>query len=340
MDVTRLLAADELATGVHAFIHGLEGRPELNGVRVTIAGWVKDKQRWRCKRRDNGELLGVKADNLQRETDGKLPAQIFDAVTANDLDIVRAWLGSAGDVDAAVAAQQPNAGWTLLMCACHLGRVDCAAELLGRDADANARSHDGATALLVSLEHASIVHLLLEHRAHTHLRWVGPEAGKGDGASGLTPGTALENAEKLGLGAVAALLREHERVNPPLTAQRDVFELEAETLMHVLAAGLLAEQACMDEFKADERSRWTQERIRSAFADPADTAALSRRFARHGDARLDLEYWTRVAKAEIAFLSRRPRFKAISEKVGDELPGFYEHLQLMSTSAMTPSSFL
>jgi hypothetical protein len=73
-----------------------------------------------------------------------------------------------------------------------------------------------------------------------------------------------------------------------------------------------------------------QGRIRSAFADPADAAALSRRFSRHGDARLDLEHWERIAVAETVFLSRRPRFKQISEETSDELPGFMEQLQMMT----------
>jgi len=365
-NVNKLLADNELATGVNALIHGLGGRPELNGARVAITGWLNDKQRWRCKHVGTGELLAVKADNLQRETAGRLPQRIFDALAANELDFVRAWLSSGGDIDVGMPAQHVNAGWTLLMCACHLGRADCAAELLGRHADVNARSHDGATALLVSLKHPSVLRGLLECGAHTHLRWVGPASVDkggvvGGGGAVLVPGTALLNAEKLGLEEAAALLREHERAQPPTTAPpRDVFELEVEILTRVLAARLLADQAFMGDFKADERRAWTQVRrwtplrafegplmasdgplmtsdclphqgrIRSAFADPADAAALSRRFSRHGDARLDLEHWERIAVAETVFLSRRPRFKQISEETSDELPGFMEQLQMMT----------
>ena len=357
----KLLADNELATGVKALIHGLGGRPELNGARVAITGWLNDKQRWRCKHVGTGELLAVKVDNLQRETAGRLPQRIFDALVACELDFVRAWLSSGGDIDAGMPAQHVNAGWTLLMCACHLGRADCAAELLGRHADVNARSHGGATALLVSLKHPSVLRILLECGAHTHLRWVGPSAEKDDGGAVLVPGTALLNAEKLGLEEAAALLREHERAQPPTTAPpRDVFELEVEILARVLAARLLADQAFMGNFKEDERRAWTQVRnsvplrasdgplrasdgplmtsdclphqgrIRSAFADPADAAALSRRFSRHGDARLDLEHWERIAVAETVFLSRRSHFKQISEQTSDELPGFMEQLQMMT----------
>ena len=357
----KLLADNELATGVKALIHGLGGRPELNGARVAITGWLNDKQRWRCKHVGTGELLAVKVDNLQRETAGRLPQRIFDALVACELDFVRAWLSSGGDIDAGMPAQHVNAGWTLLMCACHLGRADCAAELLGRHADVNARSHGGATALLVSLKHPSVLRILLECGAHTHLRWVGPSAEKDDGGAVLVPGTALLNAEKLGLEEAAALLREHERAQPPTTAPpRDVFELEVEILARVLAARLLADQAFMGDFKEDERRAWTQVRnsvplrasdgplrasdgplmtsdclphqgrIRSAFADPADAAALSRRFSRHGDARLDLEHWERIAVAETVFLSRRSHFKQISEQTSDELPGFMEQLQMMT----------
>ena len=360
--LNKLLADNELATGVKALIHGLGGRPELNGTRVAITGWLNDKQRWRCKHVGTGELLAVKVDNLQRETAGRLPQRIFDALVACELDFVRAWLSSGGDIDAGMPAQHVNAGWTLLMCACHLGRADCAAELLGRHADVNARSHDGATALLVSLKHPSVLRSLLECGAHTHLRWVGPSSvEKGDGGAVLVPGTALLNAEKLGLEEAAALLREHERAQPPTTAPpRDVFELEVEILARVLAARLLADQAFMGDFKEDERRAWTQVRnsvplrasdgplrasdgplmtsdclphqgrIRSAFADPADAAALSRRFSRHGDARLDLEHWERIAVAETVFLSRRSHFKQISEQTSDELPGFMEQLQMMT----------
>ena len=358
---SKLLADNELATGVKALIHGLGGRPELNGARVAITGWLNDKQRWRCKHVGTGELLAVKVDNLQRETAGRLPQRIFDALVACELDFVRAWLSSGGDIDAGMPAQHVNAGWTLLMCACHLGRADCAAELLGRHADVNARSHGGATALLVSLKHPSVLRILLECGAHTHLRWVGPSAEKDDGGAVLVPGTALLNAEKLGLEEAAALLREHERAQPPTTAPpRDVFELEVEILARVLAARLLADQAFMGDFKEDERRAWTQVRnsvplrasdgplrasdgplmtsdclphqgrIRSAFADPADAAALSRRFSRHGDARLDLEHWERIAVAETVFLSRRSHFKQISEQTSDELPGFMEQLQMMT----------
>ena len=357
----KLLADNELATGVKALIHGLGGRPELNGARVAITGWLNDKQRWRCKHVGTGELLAVKVDNLQRETAGRLPQRIFDALVACELDFVRAWLSSGGDIDAGMPAHHVNAGWTLLMCACHLGRADCAAELLGRHADVNARSHGGATALLVSLKHPSVLRILLECGAHTHLRWVGPSAEKDDGGAVLVPGTALLNAEKLGLEEAAALLREHERAQPPTTAPpRDVFELEVEILARVLAARLLADQAFMGDFKEDERRAWTQVRnsvplrasdgplrasdgplmtsdclphqgrIRSAFADPADAAALSRRFSRHGDARLDLEHWERIAVAETVFLSRRSHFKQISEQTSDELPGFMEQLQMMT----------
>ena len=357
----KLLADNELATGVKALIHGLGGRPELNGARVAITGWLNDKQRWRCKHVGTGELLAVKVDNLQRETAGRLPQRIFDALVACELDFVRAWLSSGGDIDAGMPAQHVNAGWTLLMCACHLGRADCAAELLSRHADVNARSHGGATALLISLKHPSVLRILLECGAHTHLRWVGPSAEKDDGGAVLVPGTALLNAEKLGLEEAAALLREHERAQPPTTAPpRDVFELEVEILARVLAARLLADQAFMGDFKEDERRAWTQVRnsvplrasdgplrasdgplmtsdclphqgrIRSAFADPADAAALSRRFSRHGDARLDLEHWERIAVAETVFLSRRSHFKQISEQTSDELPGFMEQLQMMT----------
>jgi hypothetical protein len=41
----------------------LSGRAELNGRVVTLAGWVDDKQRWRCLLDDGGEV-GVRPTNL------------------------------------------------------------------------------------------------------------------------------------------------------------------------------------------------------------------------------------------------------------------------------------
>ena len=63
-----------------------------------------------------------------------------------------------------------------------------------------------------------------------------------------------------------------------------------------------------------------------AFAEPADAASLSHRFAKHGERRLELDVWLAVAKLETERLARNPKFKAIATEVSDTLPGMHEIL--------------
>merc|ERR1711907_143293 len=93
-----------------------------------------------------------------------------------------------------------------------------------------------------------------------------------------------------------------------------------------MAANLLAKQAEMGDFQMTERTRWTQNLIHKAFSDPLDAAALSRRFSRHGDNRLDLAVWSAISMIDVDALSRRPHFKKISMEVMDQLPGVAEFL--------------
>ena len=78
---------------------------------------------------------------------------------------------------------------------------------------------------------------------------------------------------------------------------------------------LLAQQAGLGDLCSSERRRWTQRAITSAFAEPADVAALSRRFGRHGERQLDVDVWTAIAKANSEHLAQSPRFREISLEV-------------------------
>jgi len=324
------ITSDASHAGGSALITDLASRAELNGTRVKLQRWVDDRERWRCKRKDTGEDLGLKLGNLTPEGTTLPPLLSAAAMdcTSGDLGLIRAWLGSGGDIEARLRSVPANLGETLLMCACWVGHTECLAELIRRGADVNARSDVGATALMASLRHPSVVQLLLEAGAHTHLRWVGP--GPTD-AYGLAAGTALDNAERLGHKESAALLRRHAVAADESAPRRDVFEQEREVLMKVLAADLLAKQARMGDAKKAERQEWIQQTISAAFADAADAASLSQRFARHADGRLDAGHWRTVAAAEADHLARQPRFKQVSTEICDKLPGFMEHLSSMAS---------
>jgi len=310
--------------GLGAVIVGLESRPELNGVRVELKRFLEEKQRWRVAHICTGEQFAVRADNLAREKEGLLPHEVQHASTsAATLDMVRAWLDSGGTIDAPANSAQDDTGSTLLMSACGAGQVDFAFELLGRVADVNARDFDGGTALMRSLHHLPLVTRLLDAGAQTHLRFGegrDPKApAEGDA---LSVGTALDNARRLGLADVAALLEQHASAAGGGAAPRDVYELENEMLMRVLSATLLCQQTGMaeNEFMDVERDRWLQKLIRTTFADAADAAALSRRFARHGAKQLDLSVWQSEAQSSM-YLAHRARFKEIAMEVSDQMPG-------------------
>ena len=89
---------------------------------------------------------------------------------------------------------------------------------------------------------------------------------------------------------------------------------------------MLAKQVKLGSYKAKERSQWLQEQIHAAFSDPADAAALSRRFAKHGDARLNVDVGCDVALLEADQLARRPEFKEHTMQLTDVLPGIAETL--------------
>lgn len=49
--------------GMTLTITGLAQQKDLNGQKVVLEEWVKDKERWRCKL-PNGEYVGVRPKNL------------------------------------------------------------------------------------------------------------------------------------------------------------------------------------------------------------------------------------------------------------------------------------
>ena len=300
---------------------GLSTRPEINGVRVDLQYWVADSQRWRVRRCDTGDQLGVKVGNLVRDVEFELPEHICTAVCTQDTETATAWLDSGGNIDAPSQLNQTEQqGATLLMLAARNGCSAFVAELLRRGADVNCRDYEGKTALIASLHDANMLRQLLEAGAQLHLQWAGTG---NDGWLGR--GTALEVAIYHKLSEAETLLRQHE---PDAGVQkfRDVYDLENELLTKVLAANMLEKQARLGDFMSTERVRWLQHLIKDAFADPIDVASLSRRIARHGSQQLELDVWSDVAKRETARLSRSPRFKAISMEVSNSLPGLTEFL--------------
>lgn len=103
-----------------------------------------------------------------------------------------------------------------------------------------------------------------------------------------------------------------------------MFELEQDTLMRCLAAIVLARQAQLGDYQVMERVEWVQRLIRQVFADPLDADALSHKFARHGEDRLDMDVWCAHAKIDSDFFGRHPRWQEICAEVAAELPGFGE----------------
>ena len=84
-----------------------------------------------------------------------------------------------------------------------------------------------------------------------------------------------------------------------------------------------------------ERARWMERIITRAFADPLDAAALSHRFAKHGeDKQLSLAVWLAVATQEADTLARRPRFREITMEVSDTLPGLMPALHTMANQEL------
>ena len=337
-----------LQRGAIAFIVDLTSKPELNGIRVRLKEFIEDRQRWRAYRVDSlsAEPLGVKADNLVVESPGKLPPLLSSAAaTADKQNLVLAWLNSGGDIDAILRGSPKETGANLLMAACERGDADFAAELLRRGADVNARDDFGSTALMFALQHAAIVELLLDAGAHTHLRR------RDTAGTALEGGTALENAVRLGLDEVASLLRAHDEKEPMDVGDepakdpdvevefepRDTFEMEREVLMKLLAADVLEKSLAsgvdMEDYRLDERDRWYQRVILTAFADPADANSLSKRFAKHGEKRLDMKVWRAESQRQADFLARLPRFRVIAAEVTDEMPGSEERLSALAASA-------
>ena len=334
--------------GSIAFIVDLTSKPELNGIRVRLKEFIEDRQRWRAYRVDSlsAEPLGVKADNLVVESPGKLPPLLSSAAaTADKQNLVLAWLNSGGDIDAILRGSPKETGANLLMAACERGDADFAAELLRRGADVNARDDFGSTALMFALQHVGIIELLLDAGAHTHLRR------RDTAGTALEGGTALENAVRLGLDEVASLLRAHDEKEPMDVGDepakdpdvevefepRDTFEMEREVLMKLLAADVLEKSLAsgvdMEDYRLDERDRWYQRVILTAFADPADANSLSKRFAKHGEKRLDMKVWRAESQRQADFLARLPRFRVIAAEVTDEMPGSEERLSALAASA-------
>lgn len=320
---------------------GLESRTEMNGIRVLLERWVDDRARWRVTRLDNGESLGVKMDNLAPEGEpGTLPA-IISMLLSTDMGLIRVWLGSGGNID---GASRTHNGATLLMLACGNGLESIAEELIGRGAGVNARDDNGGSALLNSLHHPGIVRLLLKHGAHTNLQCFGEKTeGSKWPIPAVTPGTALENAERLGLSEAANAIREHEAklASQPAAAQqppRDVWQLEEDVLMRVLGATILARQAQLGDFKLSERNQWMQSLITTAFAEADDASSLSHRFSRHGANKLKLNVWSATASIETDRLSRKSGFKDIVGQLADQLPGLMEQLGGWSQALLTPGS--
>lgn len=119
----------------------------------------------------------------------------------------------------------------------------------------------------------------------------------------------------------------------------EVSDLELETLLRVLAAQMLAQQARLSDGRDDEREAWVQQRIRSTFADSTHRAnSLSERFTRHGDDCLDFDIWLAVAKENAGHLSRHAKFKAISTEVSDALPGLMDALMGWTNAILQPKS--
>lgn len=320
----------EINAGGMAVVTGLKSRAELNGARVAVEKWIPDRMRWSVVTH-TGERLGVKTECLVASEEGFVPQHLVGEMLSGDPTTVRAWLDSGGDID---SPTPDGGGATLLMCACSHGLGDCAAELLARGADVNARDDDGATPLICALAHPPLVTLLLEAGGLSHLRWAGKERAK----DGRVCGSALENAVHAGHNASADLLRAHDeatRDGDGSEPGRDVFEKEREILMRVCAAKLLTDQVKMGDFMDVERDRWMGRLVTNAFADPRDAAALSRRFSKHGDeGRLRLDLWIRVAETMANTLAAHPRFREITMEVSDAMPGLMQSLHMMANNEM------
>ena len=55
-----------LGSGMHAAIHGLNGRADLNGHEVEVLRWVESKGRWACRTvAVIAESVVVRPQNLQ-----------------------------------------------------------------------------------------------------------------------------------------------------------------------------------------------------------------------------------------------------------------------------------
>jgi hypothetical protein len=364
------LGSDPSHAGASGFLLGLESRPELNGIRVKLEEWVEDKRRWRVRRADTGEAIGAKLDHLAPETPGQLPYLIAVGVAGTEQHYALAWLNSGGKIDAPSRSLPGDTGATLLMMACNFGKADLAAELLRRGANIDARDDNGTTALMCALPYPQIVSQLLAAGAQTHCKWTDPVVHEGDtaaaaeaagggassvaggadadGASSsstvgqqqstrrLVPGTALEIAETVGHKAAAELLRKHATKDGGAGgvggtgSLRDVFALEQDTVMRVLAALLIGHRAGLGDDTASLRTEWLQRLVREAFADPVDAANLSKRFAEHGDKRLDVDIWCAAAQADAEVLTTHPRFESAVDTVSEELPGLREAIHAQS----------
>jgi len=149
------------------------------------------------------------------DSDDRLP--VHWACSYNHLAIVRLLSESKFfDVDAA-----DGSGWTPLMIACSIKESDALVDfLLGRDADANAKSNGGQTALhfCASKANLPLARKLLEHKASTRTK---------DRHSQLP----LHRAAAVGSTPLVNLLLEH---NSPINAQ-DGSGLTA--LHHAMAEG-------------------------------------------------------------------------------------------------------
>ncbi len=103
---------------------------------------------------------------------GTATLEITTAITDDDLDVVKSWLGSGGDPNAMCSGSHE---WSLLRWAASYGKPEIMSLLLSRGADVDATDPEGRTAVYQLLNHwgqhrsLPALRVLLSHGADVNL---------------------------------------------------------------------------------------------------------------------------------------------------------------------------